>query len=104
MLGFPPSPRLRRASRVQVSDVEKRDFIMRKTQIHFFLMDMGGRLHVVIADHVPRLGEEVRLRADLFYRVENVVHCYDEEEESVFNRVNIRLGRIVEASIKKRDE
>lgn len=68
----------------------------RKTRIHFFLMDMGGRLHVVIVDHVPRIGEEVRLRSDLFYRVANVVHCYDESDESVFNRVNIELERIDE--------
>lgn len=42
-------------------------------------------------NHVPRTGDTVRLRDDVFAKVTEVIWCLDEASSSPFQRVNIRL-------------
>lgn len=62
---------------------------MRETdsiRIHFIEND--AHISKVFTSHVPRVGDEIRLSKDKFFRVIRVVWVYD-EPEFPFERVNV---------------
>ena len=62
-------------------------------KIHFINVENDEMVAVKITEAVPRVGDEIRLREDLFYEVIKVVWVYD-EEEPVYQRVNIGVKPI----------
>ncbi len=62
------------------------------TKLHFIL---NNNLQFIrYTDHVPRVGAEIRLTADEFYKVIRVVWCYDEGQD--WDRANIEIIRVLD--------
>jgi len=69
--------------------------LQKQIKIHF--IDINTKSDKVIAIkteyYVPRVGDEIRLSENLFYKVEMVVWIYDEPMEK-FSRVNIGVSKV----------
>ena len=55
---------------------------------HIIRKTDGKMITKVRMNHAPRVGDEIRVRDDLYMRVEQVVWCLDEEHGNC-DRVNI---------------
>lgn len=65
--------------------------LKKQVQIHFIYENK------IIAKktefYIPRVGDEIRLRSKIFYKVKKVVWTYDEDDCS-YSRVNIGVVKI----------
>ena len=63
----------------------------KKILIHF----LQGRKLITkkLTSYVPRVGDEIRLSKERFYKVTYAVWAYDEDESS-FERVNLEIEKI----------
>lgn len=68
------------------------------TKAHFIEVETGKMIAQLYIGSVPRVGEECRFRGEKYYRVDVVVHVYDEEVP--VNRVNIGITHINPSSDK----
>lgn len=62
------------------------------TKAHFIDDEHGEMVASMYIQHVPRVGEECRFSNNRYYRVNLVVHVYDEDGPAY--RVNIGISRI----------
>jgi hypothetical protein len=66
---------------------------LKEILIHFIAGKNGELIATRQAINVPRVGDQVRLPGNKFYKVDMVVWVYD-EPESLYHRVNIGLKKI----------
>lgn len=61
----------------------------REFLLHVIHEKTGSKLAQPLRRSVPRVGDEIRLNEDSYYRVVRVIWCYDERVKDGLERVNI---------------